>query len=375
MPLSLLAAFGAGTATLATPCVLPLVPVYLTMLLGGALPAAATGRARGQLVVRTLAFSLGFTLVFTIFGLGASSLGQVLGQHRDLLMLVGATLIALFGLKFLGVLPLPWLDRDLRLDGPRRIQGPLGGFGFGVVFAFGWTPCAGPVLASVLSVAALQSSALQGAGLLAAYSAGLAAPLIVVAVFADRAVPLLRKAMRRLETLQRVTGVAMLALALFLGVGPVRALLAAPAATQLATTEDGLRIAPLPGAPLSQPRLLELVEEGCPVCQRMQKAVDTLQADCTAHHVEVHRIDVSRDDNRWLKAALGVRAVPTVLLIDDLGQERARLVGERGLDELRGLAASLQAATCAGVDPVDVEGVDQRDGCGDTAAGSAETCS
>jgi cytochrome c-type biogenesis protein len=373
--LTVLASFGAGLATLATPCVLPLVPVYLTMLLGGAVPTTATSRARAQLLGRTLAFSLGFSLVFTALGLGASSLGQVLGQHRDLLTLIGAALIALFGLKFLGLLPLPWLDRDVRLDGPRRIQGPLGGFGFGLVFALGWTPCAGPVLASVLSVAALEESALGGAALLAAYSAGIALPLVVIAAFADRAVPLLRRAMHRLETLQRATGVAMLGLALFLGLAPARSLLTTPAAAAVAHTDDGVALDPVVGAALPGPRLLELVEDGCPVCARMEQAVAALQADCAQHHVEVHRIDLSREDNRWLKAALGVRAVPTLLLVDDQGRERARLVGERSLDELRGLAASLQAATCAGVEPVDVEAVDQRGGCTEGTAGSGETCS
>lgn len=363
--LTWLGVFGAGIATLATPCVLPLVPVYLTMLLGGSLSAiGAGGASRWRLLGMTAAFAAGFTLVFSLLGLGASTLGGFLQAQRGLLTLIGALLIVLFGLKFVGLLPMPWLDRDVRMDGPRKIGGPLGGFGFGIVFGFGWTPCAGPVLASILSLAALEQSKLAGAAMLAVYSAGLALPLLIIAAFADRAVPMLRRFMSRLQAMQKVTGAALIALGLYLAWGPAAELWYAPSNPHQATLRSGEVLPSLFGEPLSKPRLVELYEQDCPICKRMQPRLDALQNDCEDSFVDVYKVDISQAENSHLKKNLGVNAVPTLLLIDDQGAIFSRLVGERSLDEIRGFAAELQASVCAGVAPGNSEEVEDRSGCG-----------
>ncbi len=376
--LSWLGVFAAGLATLATPCVLPLVPVYLTMLLGGSLAAVGEkGGSRWRLLGMTAAFTAGFTLVFSLLGLGASALGSFMQEQRGLLTLIGAVLIILFGLKFIGLIPMPWLDRDVRMDGPRKISGPLGGFGFGVVFGFGWTPCAGPVLASVLSLAAMEQSKLVAAAMLATYSAGLALPLLLIAAFADRAVPLLRRLMSRLQAMQKITGAALVALGIFLGWAPANDLLRAPKNPHEAVLASGAHIDALFGEPISKPRLVELYEQDCPICKRMEPRVNALQNDCEDSFVDVYKVDVSQPVNSHLKGVLGVNAVPTLLLIDDQGSIYGRMIGERSLDEIRGFAAEMQASTCAGVEPVDLDQVEERSGCGtgDDESSNAGTCS
>lgn len=368
--LTLVAVFGAGIATLATPCILPLIPIYLALLVGESASAARDPRLRWRLLRSTATFVAGFALVFALLGSGASALGALLAEHRTALTIGGGSLIALLGLLSLGLVKLPWLDRDFKLEGPRRVNGVLGSFLFGAVFGLGWTPCAGPVLAGVLSLAALESSRLAGAGLLLVYSAGIGLPLLLIATFADRALPLLRRLQPRLLGLQRVTGVVMIAAGLFFVVDGARTFDTDRAALT-ATTTDGRLLEPLLGAPLQRPRFVELVDKNCPVCQRMADSMATLGVDCSEHNVEVVAVDLSDPRNRGLREQLAIAAVPTVLLLDDSGQPRHRLIGERSLDELRGLAASLQATSCAGVAPLDPARLSDSASCGGDGDGAA----
>jgi cytochrome c-type biogenesis protein len=312
----------------------------------------------------TAVFSAGFSMVFTLLGLGASSLGGLLAAYRTPLTLAGSLVVVLFGLVYLGWLKVPFLDRDVRLGGSGSVKGLGGAFLFGFTFALGWTPCAGPVLASVLSVASVQGGAAQGAFLLAAYSLGLALPLLGVAAFADRAVPMLRRLNRHLPAMQRVTGVVMVAAGLYLGADTARALLGPAAPGLSAVTTEGVLVDPVAGGPTPGPRLVELVEDGCPVCQRMVERVESLRQDCTQHALEVITINVSDTRNRALASRLNVRAVPTFLLVDDTGSIRGRAVGERTLDDLRAMVAGLQEESCAGVGPMQLNPVEESEACG-----------
>jgi len=169
--------------------------------------------------------------------------------------------------------------------------------------------------------------------------------------------------------LQRVTGAVMIAAGLFFVVDGVRT--AAPDRAPLAAvTTDGEALAPLMGAPLERPRLLHLVDENCPVCKRMAASMAALGNDCSEANVEVKAVDLSDPRNRGLRQELAVTAVPTLLLLDDSGRLRHRLIGERSLDELRGLAASLQATSCAGVAPLDPATLPEAGAC--SGAGAAD---
>lgn len=184
MEFSLPLVFGAGLLSFLSPCVLPLVPPYLTYMSGASFEQLrADGATQGALwrrsVFTSLFFVLGFGLVFVTLGATATAFGQMFRQALPILTPVAGVIIIVMGLHFLGVLRLGILDRQLRSGGPAAASGPAGGFLLGLAFAVGWTPCIGPVLAAVLAYAAGKSTALEGAGLLAVYSAGLGVPFIL----------------------------------------------------------------------------------------------------------------------------------------------------------------------------------------------------
>lgn len=181
---SFVAVFGAGVLSFLSPCVLPLVPPYLTYMSGSSFDQLrADGATAGVIwrksVFTSLFFILGFSLVFIALGATATAFGQVFRQALPYLMPVAGVVIIFMGLHFLGVFRIGLLDRQLRHNGPGVASGPLGGFMLGLAFAVGWTPCIGPVLAAVLAVAASKGTALEGAGLLGIYSLGLGVPFLL----------------------------------------------------------------------------------------------------------------------------------------------------------------------------------------------------
>lgn len=184
MNFSLPVVFGAGVLSFLSPCVLPLVPPYLTYMSGASFQqlredGAQAGALWRRAVITSLFFVLGFSLVFILLGATATAFGQAFRQALPYLSPIAGLVIIFMGLHFLGLLRIGLLDRQLRHNGPVAASGPMGGFLLGLAFAVGWTPCIGPVLAAVLSVAAGQDTAWQGAGLLAVYSAGLGVPFIL----------------------------------------------------------------------------------------------------------------------------------------------------------------------------------------------------
>lgn len=164
----LLVAFAAGLLSFLSPCVLPLVPSYLGVLGGGKSP-----------LTRALGFILGFAVVFVALGATASYLGALLAPHKILLGQITSVFIVTFGLVMLGVIRLPFLMRDTRLM--REVEG-YGAVALGAAFAFGWSPCLGPALGSILGLAASSASLPRGVGLLATYTLGLALPFLAAAL-------------------------------------------------------------------------------------------------------------------------------------------------------------------------------------------------
>ena len=190
--IALPAVFMAGLISFLSPCVLPLAPPYLTYLAGTSLDQMTgddvDAAVRRRAVLAALLFVLGFATVFVLLGATASVLGRTLRQHLDILTMAAGILIIVMGLHFLGVFRIAFLYREARFQGPAR-AGTWSAYLIGVAFGFGWTPCIGPVLAAVLSVAGREDSVGRGAMLLAVYSAGLGVPFLVAA-FAMR--PFLR---------------------------------------------------------------------------------------------------------------------------------------------------------------------------------------
>lgn len=221
----LLTAFVAGIVSFLSPCILPLVPSYLCFLAGTSLevltkdPGLATNY---RLIGRAVAFVLGFSAVFVALGAGASEFGRLLSEHLTTLTRIAGVLIILLGLHMLGILRLNALLRQARLE-PTQPVGLLGAFVVGLAFGFGWTPCVGPVLTSILLLAGTQGAAGQGAALLAAYAAGIGVPLIVAALFLGPFLRWLARFRHHLGTVEKVMGVALVVTGLFIFSGSMPA--------------------------------------------------------------------------------------------------------------------------------------------------------
>ncbi len=180
-------AFIAGLLSFMSPCVLPLVPPYLCFIGGVSLSemtdkAGPPPGANRRVFISALAFVLGFTMVFVLFGATASFLGQLLADNMLWIGRVAGVLIIIMGVHFLGIVKIPLLYREARFHGPAKPVGLFGAFLMGLAFAFGWTPCVGPVLAAILMVAGSEESVTRGTVLLATYAAGIGLPFLIGAL-------------------------------------------------------------------------------------------------------------------------------------------------------------------------------------------------
>lgn len=222
---ALLTAGAAGVLSFLSPCVLPIVPPYLAFMAGSSLDEATLARGPDRRVLRTAVFFvLGLSTVFLLLGLAASSLGRaLLIWQRELAMASGAV-ITLFGLHFLGVLRIPFLMREARVEA--RVSGgsPFGAYVLGLAFAFGWTPCIGPVLGSILSLAAQEGSVERGMLLMGVYAAGLGLPFLLTALFLRQAMGLMAGMRRHMTLIERLMGVMLLAVGLLMLTGGFTAL-------------------------------------------------------------------------------------------------------------------------------------------------------
>jgi len=208
--ITLAAALFAGTVSFLSPCVLPLVPPYLAYLAGTSLERLAEAeperQVRRETVVAAVLFVLGFSTVFVALGAGASAIGGLLRAYQDVLAIIAGVAIIIMGLHFLGLTRLALLLGEKRLGMPKPV-GLWGAYAMGLAFAFGWTPCIGPILASILAVAASKATVAKGAGLLAIYSLGLGLPFIVAAFAIEPFAAFLARFRAHLAHVEKAMGV------------------------------------------------------------------------------------------------------------------------------------------------------------------------
>ena len=209
-------AFAGGTLSIASPCSWPLIPGYLAYVSGVGL--GETGRTRRVMGAGAL-FVLGFAIVFTALGATASVLGSFLQRQQLVFTKVAGVFVIVMGLATLGVLRLPFLYREKRFDLNRVRSGPAGAVPLGMAFAFGWTPCIGPVLAAIFAVATATPTASKGALLLFVYSLGMGIPFLVFAFVYARAGRTFQALQRHGRAIERVGGVLLVAIGLFLVTG------------------------------------------------------------------------------------------------------------------------------------------------------------
>ncbi|ODT07206.1 MAG: cytochrome C biogenesis protein [Mesorhizobium sp. SCN 65-20] len=208
-----LTALGAGALSFLSPCVLPLVPPYLCYMAGVSVEdfkaggaAATPKRARGALLAASASFVLGFTTVFVALGAGASTIGQLLRIWQQELAMAAGVLIILMGLNFLGVLRIPMMSREARFRTEGKPASNLAAYAMGLAFAFGWTPCIGPVLGPILTLAGGRDTVGEGALLLGIYSLGLGIPFLLAALFSGRFMRFLSKFRVHLGKVEKVIG-------------------------------------------------------------------------------------------------------------------------------------------------------------------------
>jgi cytochrome c-type biogenesis protein len=223
--LGLVTAFAAGSISFLSPCVLPLVPGYVSYVTGSSLEQLREGRA-DRLRALTLAvwFVLGFSTVFVALGASATLLGQALLAWRYELGLVAGAVVTLFGLHMLGLSPLMVMQREARLHLDMPGGRILGAYLLGLAFAFGWTPCIGPVLGAILTMSAGAADLGRGIALLAVYSLGLGLPFLLAALFTSRLLLRMRGLARAGRNLQRGAGVLLVAMGLLMLTGQLEVL-------------------------------------------------------------------------------------------------------------------------------------------------------
>lgn len=206
---SIVAALVAGMLSFLSPCVLPLVPPYLVYLTGTSLEhfadAEAKPRVRRETIAASFVFVLGFSTVFVTLGAGASQVGALLRAYSGELAILAGLAIIVMGLHFLGLTPIAWLTRERRLAATKPV-GLWGAYVMGLAFAFGWTPCIGPILAAILAVAASEATLLKGAGLLAVYSLGLGIPFVIAAFAIEPFAALLARFRAHLGLVEKAMG-------------------------------------------------------------------------------------------------------------------------------------------------------------------------
>lgn len=195
----------AGVLSFLSPCVLPIVPPYLAYMTGVGVNGL---RARERsAVLPALFFVLGLSTVFLIMGLAASAFGRAFLQYQDWLARAAGVMVVVMGLHFLHIIRIPVLDQEARMQSGAQGGGALGAYVLGLAFAFGWTPCIGPQLGMILSLAATGGELSRGTALLAVYALGLGIPFLLAAIFLDRAIGLMNRIKPYLKSIERAMGV------------------------------------------------------------------------------------------------------------------------------------------------------------------------
>lgn len=205
---SMVIALLAGVISFLSPCVLPIVPPYLAYMSGVNVgEMTESGAARRKTMISALFFVMGLSTVFLILGFTASAFGAFFLQNQQLFAQVSGVVVIIFGLHFLSVFRIPFLDQEARLDAGDRGGSSFGAYILGLAFAFGWTPCIGPQLGAILSLAASEASVSRGTLLLGVYAAGLGIPFLLAAMFMTRAMGVMNKLKRHMAFIEKCMGV------------------------------------------------------------------------------------------------------------------------------------------------------------------------
>src|SRR4029453_17710579 len=220
---TLLAAFAAGFLSFVSPCVLPLIPGYISFVSGVSVEEmrgdAPPTTSRLQVFMTSLAFVIGFSLVFIALGASATAIGKFMFAKLPLLSKIAAVILIIFGLHTMGVFRLAFLETEKRVHSQRKPAGPLGAMLVGVAFAFGWTPCIGPILGGILAIAGSRNSVGEGITLLAVYSLGLGIPFLLTSLAINQFFGAVKRIRRYYHAIELASGALLVAIGLLIVTG------------------------------------------------------------------------------------------------------------------------------------------------------------
>jgi cytochrome c-type biogenesis protein len=316
-----LAIYIAGLLSFFSPCVLPIIPVYFSILL--------EDKAFGwkHLLPRGLVFCAGFTIIFSTLGLGAGKLGALIPEHRGTISLAAGVILLLIGLKLMDVITIPFLDKSYSINVSKfktkfRL---LNAFILGLLFALIWSPCIGPVLGGILTYVSVKSmNPLDGAFKLFVFSTGISTPLILSIFFLDPIMKFTRNNKYFILTLQKVLGAVLILFALSL-FGNV---------TMLADRPDTPSGADKIICPDKLPLFISMISFDCETCQDMLPVIKELKDNCDGKVIEFRTINVADPEYAYAVYKLGMLGTPTYVLMDTVGKESQRFMGYQTKEEL-----------------------------------------
>ena len=222
MKVSILAAFGGGLLSFLSPCVLPLMPVYISFVTGYSVQDLKEGRSSSvRILIPTLAFILGFSLIFVALGASATLIGEILNRYLHIISRILGVLVIILGLHIMGAFRLPFLQKHIQFKEVKTPKGVLGPLVLGMAFALGWSPCTGPILASILAYASTQQHMAKGIILLSTYSIGLAIPFLLFALLFSYATKTLHRFHRFFRTVEVISGLILIGLGIVMLKGGV----------------------------------------------------------------------------------------------------------------------------------------------------------
>ncbi len=368
--------FGAGLLSFFSPCILPLLPVYVGYL---STDGQSANTRTYKKLLKTLAFVAGLSVTFFLLGFGAGALGEVI--NNSYFFIVCGLIVFVFGLYQSGLIDIPLLNREKKLNAPKNAnKGALGAFLLGLVFSFGWTPCVGPILGSVLGLSAQQGGAFVGGGLLLIYSLGLSIPFIVLTLGSELLLGKVKKLHKYLPKIKLVGGVLIAVMGLYMMFSQVSALEAAKADTtapaQVQVVEDtgeNFTLQDLSGNTVSlsdyrgKPVYIKFWATWCPMCLAGMEDFSTLAqeynqaGDLQVLSVVAPGVNGEMDEKSFLDWAtgqqldfpilfdiggevngqFGISAYPTSVFIDENGEVIETRVGDIPKEELENKLESM----------------------------------
>lgn len=215
---SIIISFFAGIATFISPCLLPMIPLYISYITGSSIENLTVNEKREPLrmLPPALFFVLGFTVIFVILGASATYLGNLLIQKQEILRYVGGAIVIIFGLHITGLIKIKSLYKEKKIRVKNKFSGYFGAFIMGFVFAIGWTPCVGPILASILVMASTEKTVLKGIILLFCYSIGLGVPFILTSLLINTMVKFLKKIQKFYRRIELCSGIILIIAGIFI---------------------------------------------------------------------------------------------------------------------------------------------------------------